>query len=501
MIYSNALSDTIENETPARAGYYWWVCVGDYIDSLKSGTVSFTPQIHTDGQTGTFFLNYILGHYSESDSTLTAIFVSSNDNPVSVDEPINVTVTNTNDGGEGSLRQSISDVNSFGEIHFDLDYPAKIELNSQLIIDKSLNIRGPENGGLTISGKDKSRVFHINDNLTVNISNGISDNKYGVGIRCYHSFLNLKNVNVSNCTSSGWGGGILFENGNMELSKVIIANNYSRLYGAGVHCYNGNLKINNSLFLNNNGEGLMIVDAMAFVRNITMIGGGIHFHGDELILVNSIIWDGPIYTYDGANDDSNLMNITYSNIQGGKESVLFSDWNRDSYILNWLYGNINTNPIFVDAANGDYRLQGSSPCIDAGIQNTMIFYNDGQDTIYIPPIDYIGSAPDMGFYEYVGPLVIDLETNSNPVTFSLNQNYPNPFNPSTTLEFTLPKSEIVELKVYNILGKEVATLVSNKLNQGNHTYQFDGKNQASGIYYYQLIAGDYKEVKKMILLR
>ena len=88
-----------------------------------------------------------------------------------------------------------------------------------------------------------------------------------------------------------------------------------------------------------------------------------------------------------------------------------------------------------------------------------------------------------------------------PSEFSLKQNYPNPFNPSTTIEFTLPKSEFVELKVYNILGKEVTTLVSNKLNQGNHTYQFDGKNLASGIYYYQLVAGDYREVKKMILLR
>jgi flagellar hook assembly protein FlgD len=83
----------------------------------------------------------------------------------------------------------------------------------------------------------------------------------------------------------------------------------------------------------------------------------------------------------------------------------------------------------------------------------------------------------------------------------LYQNYPNPFNPSTTIEFTLPQSESVELKVYNILGKEVTTLVSKKLNQGNHTYTFDGTNLASGIYYYQLVAGDHREVKKMILLR
>jgi hypothetical protein len=96
---------------------------------------------------------------------------------------------------------------------------------------------------------------------------------------------------------------------------------------------------------------------------------------------------------------------------------------------------------------------------------------------------------------------IELPSAKISTVYELFQNYPNPFNPSTTIEFSLPKSEYVELKVYNILGKEVATLVSNKLNQGNHTYQFDGKNLASGVYYYQLVTGDFREVKKMILLR
>ncbi len=59
----------------------------------------------------------------------------------------------------------------------------------------------------------------------------------------------------------------------------------------------------------------------------------------------------------------------------------------------------------------------------------------------------------------------------------------------------------ITLKIFNILGKEVATIVSNKLNQGNHTYKFVGKNLASGVYYYQLVAGEFREVKKMILLR
>jgi hypothetical protein len=95
-----------------------------------------------------------------------------------------------------------------------------------------------------------------------------------------------------------------------------------------------------------------------------------------------------------------------------------------------------------------------------------------------------------------------IKTSQNEIKdYILSQNYPNPFNPSTTIEFSLNKSEYVELKVYNIVGKEVATVVSNKLNQGRHTYTFDGKNLASGIYYYQLVAGDYRKVKKMILLK
>jgi hypothetical protein len=88
-----------------------------------------------------------------------------------------------------------------------------------------------------------------------------------------------------------------------------------------------------------------------------------------------------------------------------------------------------------------------------------------------------------------------------PTNFHISQNYPNPFNPTTRINFSLPNSEFTILKVYNILGKEVAELVSTKLQQGSHTYTFDGSNLASGIYYYELVAGDYREVRKMLLVR
>jgi predicted GH43/DUF377 family glycosyl hydrolase len=127
-----------------------------------------------------------------------------------------------------------------------------------------------------------------------------------------------------------------------------------------------------------------------------------------------------------------------------------------------------------------------------GTQYKM-WYGGGSDDV-IGKLGY-ATAPD------TVTALFEIEDIIVPGEYLLHQNYPNPFNPSTTIEFTIPKSEFVELKVYNILGKEVSILVSNKLHQGNHTYTFDGKNLASGIYYYQLVAGDYTEVKKMILLR
>jgi hypothetical protein len=88
-----------------------------------------------------------------------------------------------------------------------------------------------------------------------------------------------------------------------------------------------------------------------------------------------------------------------------------------------------------------------------------------------------------------------------PDRFHLNQNYPNPFNPTTNIKFSIPKSEFVTLKVYNILGEEVATLVSERLNAGSYKYNWSAENLASGVYLYQIQAGDFFDVKKMVLLR
>lgn len=88
-----------------------------------------------------------------------------------------------------------------------------------------------------------------------------------------------------------------------------------------------------------------------------------------------------------------------------------------------------------------------------------------------------------------------------PAKFELAQNYPNPFNPSTHLHFSLVSSQLTILKVYDVLGREVATLVNEMKEPGVHTVQWDASGMASGIYVYRLQSGSFVETKKMMLMR
>ena len=91
--------------------------------------------------------------------------------------------------------------------------------------------------------------------------------------------------------------------------------------------------------------------------------------------------------------------------------------------------------------------------------------------------------------------------NAVPTEFALEQNYPNPFNPSTSIRFSLPLANQVQLKVYNMLGQEVATLLNEFKNAGSYEVSFDAANLPSGVYVYAITAGSFSAVKKMMLLK
>lgn len=180
--------------------------------------------------------------------------------------------------------------------------------------------------------------------------------------------------------------------------------------------------------------------------------------------------------------------------------------------------NISENPNFVDG----YHLACSSACVEAGNNNLVT----------LPPTDFDGNTRvadgdedglffvDMGASEYqpggfggfgkiVGGDREGTETKPSsqiPGEFSLSQNYPNPFNPTTIVEFDLAQPARASLTVYNILGRLVRVLVDEEKPAGSYTVYWDGNDKngrpvSSGIYFYKLEAGDFSEVKKMVLIK
>jgi hypothetical protein len=120
--------------------------------------------------------------------------------------------------------------------------------------------------------------------------------------------------------------------------------------------------------------------------------------------------------------------------------------------------------------------------------------------------DYNGDSQgsDTTFFLAVSsePFVdVDDDEINIPAEFSLNQNYPNPFNPSTRIQYQVSSISQVLLKVYEVLGNEVATLVNKEKSVGSYEVNFDASGLTSGIYFYTINAGSFVETKKMILLR
>jgi len=118
----------------------------------------------------------------------------------------------------------------------------------------------------------------------------------------------------------------------------------------------------------------------------------------------------------------------------------------------------------------------------------VVAINGGRESEFTETLDI-----SVGFYK----TGIDTEIFS----YKLFQNYPNPFNPSTSIEFSIKDDSFVSLKVYDLLGRKIATVVNEFLNSGTYKVHFDGSNLESGIYFYEISAGDFRDMKKFILIK
>jgi hypothetical protein len=155
-----------------------------------------------------------------------------------------------------------------------------------------------------------------------------------------------------------------------------------------------------------------------------------------------------------------------------------------------------------DNANGSYSNRpnagGANDC--SGYTSTLDVGYDNQGNVY--SVSFFGWTVEKWSYFPVLPALTKVrELSGIAKTYELKQNYPNPFNPSTNIEFSVPKESLVKLKIYNILGQEVASLVNEIKQAGNYAVSFNASKLTSGTYFYSLQAGDYTAKKKMMLIK
>ncbi|MCF8239794.1 MAG: T9SS type A sorting domain-containing protein [Melioribacteraceae bacterium] len=165
--------------------------------------------------------------------------------------------------------------------------------------------------------------------------------------------------------------------------------------------------------------------------------------------------------------------------------------------------NLNGETIyFVGTSTGLYSTtQLNGVLTDWSIEGAETIGNVVVRSLETRNLDGLIVAATHGSGIYKSTIATGIEDEGISRSFSLSQNYPNPFNPSTKIDFHLPKSSQVELKVFDALGREAATLISDFKNAGDHSINFNASNLASGTYIYRIKAGDYVESRKMIFLK
>ncbi len=180
-----------------------------------------------------------------------------------------------------------------------------------------------------------------------------------------------------------------------------------------------------------------------------------------------------------------------------------SKWNRSDSALN---GEYVTSLISIGANifAGTYS-DGIFASPDNGVtwNNISDGLTDSSVVSLVIHNSYLFAATSSGVYERPLSEITSVSPDNKtiPQNFSLEQNYPNPFNPSTTIEFSILKQSFVSLKVYDILGREIMTLVNEEKNPGRYKVEFKGKELSSGVYFYKLNADNFMSTKKFILMK
>ena len=274
--------------------------------------------------------------------------------------------------------------------------------------------------------------------------------KYGGGLMIYISDATLTDMTISrnNCyIDESFGGGIVMNFSGAMMTNVTVTDNTAS-FGGGVSVANSDVTLTHVTISGNTAT--------------TSGGGFLSTPFSNNTLTNSIIWNNsPESIYAFAT-----TTISYSDIQGG--------WGGE--------GNIDADPLFCNPDSSDFTLAENSPCVGTG-----------------------ESGVNMGAFG-VGCEALSIDKDVIPLKYLLHQNYPNPFNPVTTLRYDLPEDALVNITIYDMMGRQISTLVSSLQSTGYKLIQWNGTNNAgqpvsAGVYLYRIEAGEFRQTKKMVLLK
>lgn len=305
-------------------------------------------------------------------------------------------------------------------------------------------------------------------------SNWINQINPGYSLKAI-SFLNSK---IGYCSGTN-NDGILMKTTNGGLNWITFTVDFSAWGGGNIVIINQNV-----IFINSWSRTLKSTNGGLNWFNVSHPGFGIH----NLFFID--INTGFAVGYDFSIYKTTNSGIYWTNKYNNPNSAYVNS----IHFLNSMTG----------FAGGDRGILLKT--INAGENWYEVYSPSSNDvnTVLMQDTDIINIGGSQFIYKTIEGVIPIKVLNNNivlPRLFSLSQNYPNPFNPQTKIKFAVPKASFTKLVIYDLLGREVTTLLNEELKPGTYEADWDGSNFSSGVYFYKLVAGDFVETNKMVLMK
>ncbi len=196
----------------------------------------------------------------------------------------------------------------------------------------------------------------------------------------------------------------------------------------------------------------------------------------------------------GGTGNGNNKAFTWCNTSSHGPNSIIATWvSNDGDSINVRRGVVN----FL----GTTQYKRNSTSASTSVSPTCMIYSPDVNT-NLSAISYAGFGPTNIYANQEGLLTgINQNGSEVPENYSLSQNFPNPFNPVTNIKFTLPAGGLTKLVIFDIMGREVATLLNKDMNAGSYTADFDASSLSSGVYFYKIISGSFTDTKRMVLVK